>query len=139
MERENLIKWLNHKCKYANNIDEDPNYSDYYVSQFGITDNNNIYKPNDIDDEINVGYVEPEYEKFVDYLKNDNKCMVILPGTNHSNANFLFKIIKNKLDRISYIIPHVSNNVEQPFEKIYKKIKHNVCKEDLYNFIKDNS
>jgi len=139
MNRDNLINWLNRRCKYANNIDDDPNYSDYYISHFNILDNDNLYKVNDIDYEINVKCIEPHYEKYVDYLNNDTQHMVILPGTNHSNANFIFKLIRKNIDKLSYIIPHVSKNVEQPFEKIYKKIKHRVDKEDLYEFIRENS
>ena len=173
--RDELIKWLKHPCKYSDDLYRDPGYSDYYISKFGIEDKNNrIYKKNDIDSELNVGfneildpdndiYDESDINIFIDYIpsniysddidnvlnkfptysrkhiqrKLERECMVILPGSNHSNANFLFKSVNDTITKRlkPYKIPYVQSDPTLPYEGGHKDAKIFIDKEAFYNFI----
>jgi hypothetical protein len=178
-ERKKLINWLRKKSKYADDLFKDPGYSAEYKSRFNIMDKNMvIYKPNDIDDELNIGYTDDIYgldektdeeitvEQYVDYIpkeitqetidnlmpcnheqqqeiveKLSRHNIVILPGSNHSNANFLFKNILNHVNKYiePYHVPFLSPDPKQPYDGRHKTINFNLDKEEFYNFIYENS
>lgn len=175
-----LMKWLNKKCRYSKNIFKDPGYSEFYKRNFNITDDIgpfSIYKKNDIDHLMNIGYVDYAYndqlkheddgelEQFIDYIpkvipketlematknrsfvesediikKMTRHNMVILPGTNHSNANFLYKELLQTINDLNYHIPYVNIDPSLPYEGTYKIAKLNIDKESFYNFLRINS
>jgi len=108
-----------------------------------------------------------ELEQFIDYVpriapqellesmnknctydeREDNKRkmsrhnIVILPGSNHSNANFLFKELKAIIsdDNFSYDIPIVNVDPSIPYKGVYKNAHLDVDKEDFYDFLRKNS
>jgi len=62
-------------------------------------------------------------------------CMVILPGSNHSNANYLYKRICESLtDLKGFSIPYVGN-IDTKFKPSYKQFKFELSKESVYNFV----
>lgn len=165
--RNELIRWLKQKCDYSDNVFRDPGYSDYYKSMFNIVDTHNfIYANNDIDHELNVGYVEyetnneknsedAELEQFIDVVpyknknsksdaENHNINIVILPGSNHSNANYLYKLLMHECMEINnndepYHIPNVSPNPKVPYTINHKKVQITINKEEFYSFVKKYS
>lgn len=155
-EHDELVKWLKSYCDNSDNAFKDQNYSDTYKAMFNLTDNNeNFYEKNDIDHEINIGYVdyEPEEQKdpkdeeleqFIDHVPNgltDSSYynIVILPGTNHSNANYIYKMIKNETINHKFKIPYISNNPKIPYNGDIKDADMMISKSDVYAFVKDNS
>lgn len=178
-QHDELVKWLKQPCKYSDDLYKDPGYSGYYLSKFGIYDKNSIiYRKNDIDNELNVGfneildpnfdiYDESDINMFIDYIpsninsddindeihkyplysrkhiqkKLERKCMVILPGSNHSNANFLFKSLNDVINKKfrPYKIPYVQSDPTIPYMGEHKDAKIFINKEAFYNFIYKHS
>jgi hypothetical protein len=65
--------------------------------------------------------------------------MVILPGSNHSNANYLFKALTSEMFDKEYEIPYVPANPKEPFKGVTKKSYPVINKEEFYQFLKDHS
>ena len=155
-----LINWLKKRCSYSEDIFKDPGYSDYYKNEFNIIDgidNTYFYNSNDIDHEINIGYDDDDndnddfynFGEFIDYVdpikisEDDIRYtnIVILPGTNQSNANFLYKIIKKYIDnaKLRYNIPIISNDLTEKYESEYKSASIQINKESFYNYLRQYS
>jgi hypothetical protein len=128
----------------------------------------NIYEPNDIDSELNIEYNEAEYnlDEYIDYIlikgmtetyrqkyfgseydelykiiqRLPKKNMVILPGSNHSNANYLYKRLIKSIDdnNITYMLPYVSADPKASFKNIHKPAKMIVDKEKFYYYLYKN-
>lgn len=165
--RELLIEWLKNKCAYSRNVYEDPGYTSYYKREFNIVNGvgcSEIYQPGDIDSELNIEYDEHlhKIDDYIDYiLANktnlfreryygaeydkaykklqcmEKKNMVILPGSNHSNANYLYKKLIRLIDDndITYTIPYVSSNPAVSFKNDHKQAKMKINKENFYYFL----
>jgi hypothetical protein len=62
----------------------------------------------------------------------------ILPGTIHSNANVLFKMIQSDLQHIAhntpFMLPQISSDPRVRFENKYEDCSPLINKESLYNF-----
>lgn len=184
-KRIDLIRWLKQKCEYSDNLFHDPGYSSRYKSMFNLTDVDNIiYYDNDIDHELNIGYVDYGFKKdkdpddlcleqFIDYVpskygeinesiksviigasrdeasdiitKMSRENMLILPGSNHSNANYLYKLITlecmdlNNMDEKPYYAPYVNPDPKVPFKSNVKGLGAFIDKEDFYYFVKVQS
>jgi hypothetical protein len=67
------------------------------------------------------------------------KCIVILPGTNHSNANFLYKVLNDGLTLNKYSIPYVLEDPNKPYYDLHKDATMIIDKEKFYNFMCKNS
>jgi hypothetical protein len=68
------------------------------------------------------------------------KPMCFFPGTNHSNANFLYKkAIRFISNTASYNIPFVSADVKSVYKGDHKTSKMNINKEKFYEFLMDQS
>jgi hypothetical protein len=77
--------------------------------------------------------------KYIRQITNRHN-IVILPGTNHSNANYIYKLIKHEaLQKNKYRIPYLSNDHRIPYKGNNKEAVMMINKEDVYNFIKNNS
>jgi len=164
-KRSRMIRWLNGTCNYSNDIYKDPGYSDSYKSYFNIRDDNHIiYNDNDIDDKINMDYDDDSIDEFTDYVPIDipqeeinmktkdysekekeqiidiltRKNIVIPPGSNQSNANFLYKFLKNFVHNYSYHIPRIPNHNKQ-YVGEYEYLNMDIDKESLYMFMFENS
>lgn len=154
-KRDSLIRWLTKKCNECDDICDDPGYSNGYKRYFNIVDSGHvIYCDNDIDNEINLEYDDPLLEEFTDYVpikgcsdeekkyivnKMTHKNIVIPPGSNQSNANFMFKLLNEFGHKYSYKIPCVSNNPSDPYDGDYESICMDIDKESFYMFMFDNS
>lgn len=147
-----LEKWLQKKCELSDNIFEDPGYSDYYRDRYRIYDlNRNYYKINDIDEKLNIGYVHVDQEsdddlldaeKYVDFVPSDKNSanskytgIAILPGSNHSNANYIFKLINEYTQNTPYKIPTISSDPATKFEGTCTNIRMDIDKKNLYEFV----
>jgi len=160
---DKLLKWLRSRCDYSDDAFKDQDYSPYYKSMFNIMDIDGMfYEKDDIDHELNIGYVDygegeikhpkdEELEHFIDSAFNEiktsenknNVCdhnIVILPGTNHSNANYVYKIIKYEaVQKNQYNIPYLTNNSKISYKGDHKEASMMINKEDVYKFIMNNS
>lgn len=66
--------------------------------------------------------------------------IVILPGSNHSNANYLYKRLTIFADELgSYRVPFVQNDPKKPFTNRSKNLYIEIDKEGFYQFIRDLS
>ena len=164
-KRSQMLRWLNKTCNYSDDIYRDPGYSDSYKRYFNIKDDDhNIYNDNDIDDENNVDYYDETLDEFTDCVPINipqeeinmktsgcsdeekeliidiltRKNIVIPPGSNQSNANFLYKFLKNHIQNYSYHIPHILNPNE-PYVGEYEYLSMDIDKESLYMFMFENS
>lgn len=176
-KKELLRRWLGQRCSYSEDLFKDPGYSNYYKNEFNIMDGfgtRPFYQIGDIDDELNMGYVDYSVgaekdeddivlEQFIDYIPAhipvnmprtarsyeetceklwaNKKNILILPGSNHSNANFLFKRINRHIRQYGtlYSIPYVSASHTTPYKKEHKTAKMEVNKEQLYEFLRKHS
>lgn len=147
-----LIKWLHKRSKYSDNIFKDPGYSNSYKARFGTYNEDDlVYSKNDIDYEINknIWYMfdedtDNDVKKFSDIIvsldhnkNNKYEPIVILPGTNHSNANFLFKEVMDSIinDTNIFCVPYVPNLPSEQFKGTIKEINMNLDKKDFYKFM----
>lgn len=144
-----LVRWLKKRCEYSDCVYDDPGYSDYYRSWFKCIDiSNEIYLKGDIDCQINNDIdislstnFSDSIEQYTDHVQIDDvKNMIVLPGSNHSNANYLYKIINNYMlhphNNNTFHIPIVSNNPKQPFnDNSYKTMRMKIDKNLLYNYV----
>lgn len=172
--RTELIAWLKRKSEYSNNVFEDPGYSNFYKRYYGIIDRDgSIYRPGDIDHELNIHYVKSvdEDEKtdedrildqYIDFIPKqlprktvETICdiypqheaetilfdnMVVLPGSNHSNANYLFKRVSSQAKTFKpYHVPVVDADPSHEYRGDFKEIPLVINKEEFYQFIKNNS
>lgn len=91
---------------------------------------------------IHQGTVDTESTKRIDNIKEISiQNIVILPGSNHSNANFLFKRLKFFIAQknTEYKIPFVSADPSVSY-KGEQKIGHaQINKEQFYGFLCKNS
>ena len=77
--------------------------------------------------------------------KMSRENILILPGSNHSNANYLYKLITlecldlNNKDEKPYFVPYVSPDPRVPFRSNVKGVGVHIDKEDFYSFIKAHS
>jgi hypothetical protein len=73
--------------------------------------------------------------------KMTRKNILILPGSNHSNANYLFKrvVIYSTANNISYSIPFVLSDPAMSYKGIHKNAKMEINKEHFYEFLRQNS
>ncbi|VBB18338.1 hypothetical protein YASMINEVIRUS_801 [Yasminevirus sp. GU-2018] len=86
------------------------------------------------------------YDEAVDIrTKMSRENILILPGSNHSNANYLYKLItleclklNNKKEK-PYFVPYVSPDPRVPFRSNSKGVGVHIDKEDFYSFIKAHS
>ncbi len=99
----------------------------------------------DLDIKLNPGYIngiQKDYnniDNFVDIVKNQH--ILILPGTNHSNANYLYKNITECINKNTelYDIPYVDSDYSKCYMGTYKNIVMKIDKNDFYNFMFLNS
>jgi len=155
-----LVRWLRLPCQFSDDINEDQDYSDYYKGLFNITDtknffydNNNINVDIDIDFELNLELAEEDerFEDFTDHIPvidgvgidmniDIEQKILILPGSNHSNCNYLYKMLKIEAShKDEYSIPYLSNDPKIPYTGELKNASMMINKEDVYNFVKNNS
>ena len=163
-----LVKWLKSPTRDSNDIYADPGYGHHYKSWFGIEDcDKKFYKNNDIDCQLgiihkSISTYEPndlhnlnEVSQFVDKFDitdNDDLCsrdqmdkltnhILIPPGSNHSNANYLYKRIMTSVQESEpeYEIPYVSANQFASYTGYHKSTGYNVDKQSFYKFMYDNS
>jgi hypothetical protein len=60
--------------------------------------------------------------------------IVILPGSNHSNANYLYKRFREYLEDVrEFSVPYV-RGVQERYRPSHKKVTFSLSKEDIYNF-----
>ena len=163
-----LIKWLKSPTGDSDDIYVDPGYGYHYKSWFGIEDcDKKFYKNNDIDCQLgiihesisthepndlhNLNAMSQFVDKF-DTTDNDGLCsrnsvnelmnhILIPPGSNHSNANYLYKriIASVQESELEYEIPYVSANQFTPYTGYHKSTGYNVDKQSFYKFIYNNS
>lgn len=163
-ERSKLVEWLKKPCDYSNGIFEDPGYSEYYQSHFNISNEDGVFydsksDPSDIDVHMNMGNLKHHYENedndmentmfsmfemYKDIIESKNKevniDIVIPPGSNQSNSNYIFKLIKTELMKLDSInIPMVSKDPRTKYSGETRQIIHDVSKEDVYNFVMNHS
>ena len=154
-----LEKWLKQISDYSCSPFDGLNYSDYYKSYFGNVSNDGIIYDtstgsNDIDVKLNIGYCRyppgieknPEdkiVEQFIDTVVDDNGVVmdiVIPPGTNQSNANFLFKLFSDMIgDMTPTNVPIVSSDHTARYTGGVKQLRFTLPKNDLYQFLMDRS
>lgn len=156
-----LVHWLSSPCMYSSDVCEDPEYSGMYRSYFGIQSPRKI-KPDDIDFKVleQLCYDPEENEDLAEYtdlydvqykvspesgevreVNTDNAIEItILPGSNHSNANYLFKRFDEYFDQnvIIFNIPYVPPP-NQKFQTIFKKFMFQFDKKSMYKFVYDMS
>lgn len=151
--KDELIDWLKKPCNHMYNQYEDPGYSQYYRGYF----NRQYNKINDVQADILVSppFIDiddmPHYEstyddtlhQYADHVL-DNSCSkysyVVLPGSNHSNANFFYKLISDVLDNVEpFDVPYVSSEPSKGFCDEYKKIDPAIDKRKTYEFVKKYS
>lgn len=134
IDNNTLKKWLAQRCDNSCNVFNDPGYSEYYKSFFGIHDNVIINKCNNIDIELNINH-----NNLIDDIFNDIhniRPIMILPGSNHSNANFFYKLLSECIDKFKpYSIPNVSNDFTKSYKNIIKFTGMIINKKDTYEFI----
>lgn len=77
----------------------------------------------------------PESDQDRAYSILSRECILIPPGTNQSNANYLYKnIAKCITDGENFRIPYVGSRTNV-FNSNYKRAKFDLSKLDIYNFI----
>lgn len=90
-----------------------------------------------IDNTTNKIYGE-EKQNIIDKL--ERKCLLIPPGSNHSNTNFMYKLmLDNMLNIDSFKIPYISNNIREQYIGTLKNSYMDIDKMELYNFVYKNS
>lgn len=66
--------------------------------------------------------------------------IIIPPGSNQSNANYLYKrLVLLANENEPYSVPFVSKDLNKPFKGIYKGVNIEIDKDEFYQFLKDNS
>ena len=79
-----------------------------------------------------------EKKHIIDIL--ERKCLLIPPGSNHSNTNFIYKLMLDIMfDIDGFSIPFVSNNINVQYTGTLKSSYMDIDKMELYNFIYNNS
>jgi hypothetical protein len=154
-----LERWLKKLSKRSVSAFADPGYSNYYLSYFGnYYKNGEIYNvssnSDDLDTNLNIGYflyqpgTEKEaedlvIEKFIDTVVQPDESVldiVIPPGTNQSNSNFLFKLFDEALSELETTnIPVVSNKSSFRYTGASKRLKAKLSKRCLYRFLMSRS
>lgn len=113
---------------YSDDNDELEDFIDYipqYVSQ-------------DIIDAATYKTYGNDKQDIIDKL--ERKCLLILPGSNQSNANVIYKLLLDNISDISsFSIPYISNNLQEQYTGELKDAYMDINKTDLYNFIYQNS
>lgn len=150
-----MIQWMKKKNRHCDSHFDDSLYSGYYKSFFGITDDGLVYSNQDTDNQdidykigtLTLGEdIQDNMDNYTDSImtndnEEDNIKLIIYPGTNHSNANFLYKSIMHEAnDRgMSYDIPLVPSDMDQAYNGIVKNTRLTINKEEFYKFIYNNS
>jgi hypothetical protein len=85
----------------------------------------------------NTRYEEKEY--IIEMMSRKN--LLILPGSNHSNANFLYKRLIRCLEdtEVTFSIPFVSGDRSVPYTDVHKDVDMDINKEQFYDFLRRNS
>lgn len=66
--------------------------------------------------------------------------VLIPPGTNHSNANVLYKIIQNEFNHIKpFIVPIIKDNDNSEYDGDYSEFVPSIDKKIIYRFCYENS
>lgn len=103
-------------------------YIDYVSTSTSDTNINNIISD----------YPEDKRQDIIKKLSR--KCVVILPGTNQSNANYFYKILMNDADIFdSYIVPNISADPTKPYDGSADIVGMSIDKKKTYEFVRDNS
>lgn len=90
-------------------------------------------------DLIDAAVVNASYHERADIIDDMTHLnMLILPGSNHSNANYLFKrLMRYSEENIrSYNIPYVSVNHKMSYKGDNRNAKLNINKEQFYEFLR---
>jgi hypothetical protein len=131
-----IINWLASPNKEVEGDPyKDPGYSGYYRSLFG--------HPHQYGDDIDLSISSNNYYQNIveeQWMEKDTITktkFAIPPGTNHSNANALYKIISNRISNENFSLPNITKGVKYNGSYIDRKMKIN--KKKLYGFIYDNS
>jgi len=119
---------------------------DYYESVY--TDDNDELEqfidyipqniPHDILETATFKIYNNEKQNIIDKL--ERKCLLIPPGSNQSNTNFIYKLmLDNMLDIDSFSIPFVSNNINEQYKGTLKNSYMDIDKKQIYDFVYKNS
>jgi hypothetical protein len=132
---------------YVNDEDDSKHPDDVAIEPFidyvprYVSDENSEIESND-----NNASEDNTYNIYSSAIRNKNKegmvkhNIVILPGTNHSNANYLYKRLKILASKFEqYSIPYVNEDPKKPFTDKCKKISIEFEKESFYHFLKERS
>jgi hypothetical protein len=131
------LRWLGQSCDKPNDVFTDPEYSKTYRSAFGLKDTNRtIYKKGDYDELLNMALDDAgKVSRYTDYT---DRPIYIPPGSNQSNANFLFKSIVDAIcnDLTPYNVPVWLKDSITP---VYKKLSMRIDKNEFYRFVHQHS
>ena len=171
--RGTLERWLKARCRWSDNVFDDPGYSSRYKSYFSGLFDDDTYIDGDIDHRLNIGHYELVYDESIAYdefdeiiepyidfvpsnitrsdiekvvaaypLEDQERArkvysrtgIVILPGSNHSNANYLYKRFIEYLNDVrEFTVPYVGTFRDR-YRPSYKRVGLSVSKETIYNF-----
>ena len=131
------------------NCIDNGNEHDTYLEQFID------YVPIDVsDDVIKAATLNKDHYESIDIVNAlSHQRLLILPGSNHSNANYLFKRLTRYLEKTTtttttfsftpnmsqYNIPFVSADHTVSYEGSHKTAKMEINKEQFYEFLRSNS
>lgn len=140
-----FVKWLNGQVRDSNNIYTDPGYGHHYKSMYGLccdeNDEKSFYKSGDIDHQHVIGsdkLIDDDISEYIDRI-NDDVNLLIPPGSNQSNANYMYKLLKSSAYKVEYEIPYVSANPTVPYTGYHKCTGLKINKKDFYNFVHSSS
>jgi hypothetical protein len=138
---ENLDQWLNKRAVYSNDL-FDSDYSDHFMSYFNLNLNktNILYKENDPDwkSSCDKSIFDTENSEEL-YDKVDDKIVPFIPGSNHCNANFIYKKISEVLSDIDNVIPVLYKNKSKKVKYAEKDMDQMISKKALYEFLMKKS
>lgn len=124
-------------CKQTEYIEDV--FNTYEITEFDdVIEKYLDYIPLDVDmEELNEMTKNLDNkEKYEAQDKLSRKAIAILPGSNRSNSNFLFKALLDKMYYLdTYYIPYVSSDIYAPFTDKYIEEDMNIDKNKLYDFI----
>jgi hypothetical protein len=113
---------------YTENTDELQQFIDYIPQDI----------PSDIINNITIGTYGTEKQNIIDKL--ERKCLLIPPGSNQSNVNFIYKLLLDNMINVdNFSIPFISHNINEQYKGTLKNSYMNIDKMELYNFVYNNS
>lgn len=126
---DNRLKYPYHKSIYrCDGIDQMEDFVDHIPSKASAQQI----------DEMTSHLTGIDKQYAVDRLKYDP--VFIPPGTNHSNANVLYKIIQNEfLNANPFIIPKLPNDRSTEYDGDYVEVVPSIDKKLIYRFCYENS